>query len=134
MKGFVLIVGFVILSIEVNAQRVFYTFGKGIAEYNADSNGWIYNAPQPSDLKIYVAPKSITFNDEKKSNYTLISEIPGIRGIDADVESWGALDINGKPCYIILTTYKNGPVQTRVEFFNNINDTKRIYYNAVEAQ
>lgn len=134
MKVLVLIVGFVMFSMEANAQRVFNTSGKGIAEYNADSSGWVYNVPQPSDLKIYVGPKSITFNDEKKSTYTLISETPGIRGIEADVESWGALDLSGKPCYIILTTYKNGLVQTRVEFFNNINDTKRIYYNAVEAQ
>jgi hypothetical protein len=135
MKGLLLIVGFVILSITTNAQRVFYTSGKGIAEYNADSSsGWIYNAPQPSDLKIYVGPKSITFNDEKKSTYTLVSEAPGIREIEANVESWSALDMNGKPCYITLTTYKNGPVVTRVTFFYNINDKRRIYYNATEAQ
>jgi hypothetical protein len=132
MKRLLLIVGFAIISIETNAQRVFYTLGKGIAEYNADSSsGWIYNTPQPSDLKVYVGPKSITFNDEKKSTYTLVSEAPGIREIEASVESWGALDMNGKPCYITLRTYKNGPVQTRISFFYNVNDKKRIYYNAV---
>ena len=134
MKGLLFIIGFIILSIETNAQRVFYTSGKGIAEYNADSSGWVYNVPQPSDLKIYVGPKSITINDEKGSIYTLLNEAPGIREIEASVESWSALDINGKPCYVMLTTYKNGPVQTRVEFFNNIHDKKRIYYNSVEAQ
>ena len=76
MKGLLLIAGFVMLSVETNAQRVFYTSGKGIAEYNADSSGWIYDTPQPSDLKIYVGPKSITINDEKKSTYTLVSEAP----------------------------------------------------------
>ena len=134
MKGLLLIAGFVMLSVETNAQRVFYTSGKGIAEYNADSSGWIYDTPQPSDLKIYVGPKSITINDEKKSTYTLVSEAPGMREIEASVESWGALDMNGKPCNISLTTYKNGPVKTRVTFFYNMYDKKRIYYNAVEAQ
>ena len=134
MKGLLLIAGFVMLSVETNAQRVFYTSGKGIAEYNADSSGWIYDAPQPSDLKIYVGPKSITINDEKKSTYTLVSEAPGMREIEASVESWSALDMNGKPCYITLTTYKNGPVQARVTLFYNMYDKKRIYYNAVEAQ
>jgi hypothetical protein len=134
MKGLLLIVGFVILSITTNAQRVFYTSETGIAEYNADSSGWIYNNSRPSNLKIYVGPKSITINDEKKSTYTIISEAPGMREIEASVESWSALDMNGKPCYITLTTYKNGPVQTRVTFFYNINDKRRIYYNATEAQ
>jgi hypothetical protein len=134
MKGLLFFVGFVILTIETNAQRVFHTSGKGIAEYNADSSGWIYNAPQTSDLKIYVGPKSITFNDEKKSTYTIVSEAPGMREIEASIESWTALDINGKPCYITLTTYKNGPVQTRVTFYYNMYDKKRIYYNATEAQ
>lgn len=134
MKGLLLIAGFVILSIETNAQRVFYTSGKGIAEYNADSSGWIYNAPQPSDLKINIGPKSMTFSDEKKSTYTLVSEGPGIREIEASVENWSALDMNGKPCYITLTTYKNGPVHTRITFFYDMTDKKRIYYNATEAQ
>jgi hypothetical protein len=134
MKGLFLIAGFVTLCIGTNAQRVFYTSGKGIAEYNADSSGWIYNTPHPSDLRIYVGPKSITFNDEKKSTYTLVSEAPGMREIEASTESWSALDMNGKPCYITLTTYKNGSVQTRVTFFYNMYDKKRIYYNAVEAQ
>jgi hypothetical protein len=134
MKGLLFLVGFVILTIETNAQRVFYTSGKGIAEYNADSSGWIYDAPQPSDLKIYMGPKSITFNDEKKSTYTLVSEGPGMREVEASIESWTALDMNGKPCYITLTSYKNGSVQTRVTFYYNMYDKKRIYYNATEAQ
>ncbi len=57
MKGLLFIVEFIMLSLETNAQRVFYTSGKGMAEYNADSGGWIYNTPQLSDLKIYVGPK-----------------------------------------------------------------------------
>lgn len=129
-----LIAGFVILSIEVNAQRVFHASGKGFAEFNSDSSGWIYNAPEPSDLKIYVGPKSITFNDEKKSTYTLVREGPGVREIEASNENWTALDMNGKPCYITLTTYKNGPVQTRIIFFYDMTDKKRVYYNATEAQ
>jgi hypothetical protein len=134
MKVLLFITGFIILSTGTNAQRVFNTSGKGIAEFNADSSGWVYSAPQPSELKICIGPKSITVNDEKKSIYTIVNEAPGVREIEASVESWSVLDNNGKPCYITLTTYKNGPVQTRVEFFNNIHDRKRIYYNAVEAQ
>ena len=84
-------------------------------------------------LKIYVDSKSITIDDEKKSTYTLISEAPGIREVEASVESWNALDMNGKPCYVTLTTYKNGPVKTRVSFFYNIKEKRIIYYNVTEA-
>jgi hypothetical protein len=66
--------------------------------------------------------------------HTIVSEAPGMREVEASIESWTTLDMNGKPCYVTLTTYKNGPVQTRVTFFYNMYDKKRIYYNATEAQ
>ena len=57
-----------------------------------------------------------------------------MREAEASVESWCALDMNGKSCYITLTTFNNGPVQTRVSFFYNIHDKRRLYYNASEVQ